>query len=364
VTRAVVIAGPDGYAVQEVEVAPPRAGEVRVRMAAAGVCHSDLNVVERGGTGMFLPAVLGHEGAGVIEELGPDVTGHRAGDHVILAVVAQCGKCRYCCSGQPTLCDQGRFGRGGLLRDGTTRVSAGDQDIGQMAGLGTWCGEAVVAADVAIRIDPAMPLPQAAIIGCGVVTGYGGAVAVGRTRPEETVAVIGCGGVGLSGVQGARISGAAQIIAVDVIRGKLDHALKMGATDVVDSSEADPVSAVLDLTGGEGVDVALDFVGAQTTSAQAIAMTRRGGRCVFTGLSDRSWTVDVAAFLRQGKTLVGNYMGMMDFRKAFAELIDLYQGGRLLLDEMVSRTIALDDVPDAFRAMTAGEVARSVITTW
>lgn len=363
--RAAVINGADGLEILDVTVAPPQVGEVRVQMAAAGVCHSDLNVVNRGGSGMFLPAVLGHEGAGVVEELGPGVEGLAVGDHVILAVVASCGDCRYCKSGQPTLCDLGRFGRGAVLRDGTTRLSTGGTAVGQMAGLGTWCAEAVVPADVAIRIDSAMPLTPAAMIGCGVVTGYGAAAAVGQVSAGESVAVIGCGGVGLSGLQGARIAGAERVIAVDRVAAKLELAKKLGATDVVDVSTAsDPVEAVLELTAGEGVDVALDFVGAQATATQAINMTRRGGRCVFTGLAASKWELEVGTFLRLGKTLRGNYMGMLPFGHAFGELVSLYQEGRLLLDEMVSREIAVDDVADAFRAMEAGEVARSVITSW
>ncbi|HWE57408.1 MAG TPA: Zn-dependent alcohol dehydrogenase [Acidimicrobiales bacterium] len=362
--RAAVIHGPEGFDILDLKVAPPEAGEVRVRMSAAGVCHSDLNVVHRGGTGMFLPAVLGHEGAGIVEEVGAGVEDVAVGDHVVLAVVASCGHCRYCLKGQPTLCDLGRFGRGARLRDGTTRLSVDGTAVGQMAGLGTWSAEAVVPSDVAIRIDPAMPMPQAAIIGCGVVTGYGAATVLGEVATGDTVAVIGCGGVGLSGLQGARIRGAERVIAVDRLPAKLGYATALGATDTVDASATDPVEAVLELTGGEGVDVALDFVGAQATAVQAINMTRRGGRCVFTGLADPTWTLETVTFLRQGKTLRGNYMGMLPFRRAFPELIELYQQGRLLLDEMVSREIAIDDVADAFRAMEAGEVARSVVTSW
>ena len=363
--RAVVIRGAGGMDVCDLAVAGPREGEVRVRMRAAGVCHSDLNVLNRSGTGMFLPAVLGHEGSGVVEDVGPGVGDLEPGDHVILAVVAQCGHCLYCTSGQPTLCEQGHFGRGALLRDGTTRLTFDGQPVGQMAGLGTWCEEAVVAADVAIKVDPSMPFPQAAILGCGVVTGYGAAVNAGHVGPGETVAVIGCGGVGLSGLQGARIAGAGRIIAIDVVEGKLDLATTMGATETLDATAVDDVVAeVLDRTGGHGADVVLDFVGSASTSAQAVAMTRNGGRCVFTGLAGSDWSISVTDFLRYGKTITGNYMGMGNFRKTFAELTTLYHQGRLQLDEMVSREIAVTEVAEAFRAMQAGEVARSVITKW
>jgi len=361
-SKALVLFGPDRLEVHEVAVAGPGPGEIRVRIAAAGVCHSDLNVYDRGGTGMVLPAVLGHEAAGVVEDVGSGVTALAPGDHVILSVVPQCGRCVYCAGGQPTLCDDGVTAFGGTLTDGGTRITLDGRAVRQAAGVGAWCEHAVVPATAAVRVDPGIPLVPAALIGCGVVTGYGAAVNVARVGPDDRVAVIGCGGVGLSALQSARIVGVRQIIAVDTMPGKLEHARRLGATDTVEAGAEDPVAAVRDLTGGSGADVTLDFVGTSGTVRQAVGMTRRGGQVVLTGLGAAEWTLPVGEVVGQGKVLRGNLLGMGSFAADFTRLVELYRAGDLLLDEMITRTIGLEDVEAAFAAMRAGTEARSVIT--
>ena len=362
-STALVLFGPDRLEVREVRVADPGPGEIRVRVAAAGVCHSDLNVYDRGGTGMVLPTVLGHEAAGVVEDVGAGATGVAPGDHVILCVVPQCGRCRYCAGGQPTLCDDGITAFGGTLTDGGTRVTLDGADVHQAAGVGAWSDHVVVPATAAVKVPADIPLAPAALLGCGVVTGYGAAANVARVGPDDQVAVIGCGGVGLSAVQAARIGGARQIIAVDTMPGKLEHARRLGATHTVDASAgADVVAEVRELTGGAGVDAALDFVGTPGVARQALSMTRRGGQVVFTGLGAPEWTLPVGELVGQGKVLRGNLLGMGSFTADFARLVDLYRSGALLLDEMISRSIGLADVPSAFAAMRAGTENRSVIT--
>jgi S-(hydroxymethyl)glutathione dehydrogenase/alcohol dehydrogenase len=348
----------------DIEIEAPRAGEIKIRMAASGVCHSDLSM--QNGT-MFpnCPIVLGHEGAGIVEELGEGVTGLEVGDHVIVSWVPQCGECFFCTRDQGFLCENSgaALASGGLL-DGTPRFSVNGQPLMQMAASGTFATESIIPAIGAVKIPKDMPMKQAALIGCGVLTGVGAAMNTADIKKGDTVAVIGCGGVGLNVIQGARIAGAAEIIAVDLADGKLAMAKEFGATQTVNAGSGDPVSAVMSLTGERGADVAFEVIGLQQTIEQCIGMTRRGGQAVLVGVPKMDAMVQVPAFLGlvlQSKEIKGCWYGSSNVQKDIPKLIELYKSGELKLDELISRTIELEGVNDAFEAMGSGEVARSVI---
>jgi Zn-dependent alcohol dehydrogenase len=329
---------------------------------AAGVCHSDLHVYEAGAATMHVPIVLGHEGAGEVLETGPNVTEFQPGDHVVLCVMPQCGTCPSCVRGQPTLCTTYPKTLGGSLPDGTFPLTRDTEPVGQMAGIGCWSEEAVVHRLSAVKIDKSIPLISAAVLGCAVVTGFGAVANVARVAGDDTMAVIGCGGVGLNAVQAGRIAGAERIIAVDINASKLRLASAFGATDLVDSSQADPVEQVRELTGGHGTTFTFDFVGSLATTRSALPMTRRGGTVVCTGLANPDMTFSVNDLIRAGRTIKGNMMGMAEFRSEYPKLIRLYNEGLLLLDQLVSMRLKLDQVHDAFDAMQGGDVARSVLT--
>ena len=344
----------------------PRPGEVLLRMAAAGVCHSDL-AMQRGVIPAPLPAVLGHEGAGFVEAVGEGVTSVAPGDLVAVSWVAQCGECFYCGRGQPELCDKGvmAMATGGLL-DGTGRLGAGGRHLFQALGCGTFSDVTVVPEIATVKVAPDLDPAVVALLGCAVVTGVGAALNTADIRPGDTVAVIGCGGVGLNVVQGARIAGADRVIAVDVHPAKLDTAAALGATDAVlaGADNRDPVSAVMDLTAQRGADVTFEVIGVQATIEQALAMTRRGGQTVLVGIPAMDVVLHVPAMVGlvlAQKTVKGCWLGSSDLRRDVPRLVDLYRQGELRLDELVSRRVDLDGVNDAFAAMEAGEVARSVV---
>jgi NDMA-dependent alcohol dehydrogenase len=348
----------------EVDLDPPKAGEVRVRMGASGVCHSDLSVVN--GTLLSpLPSVLGHEGAGVVEEIGDGVTSVRRGDHVVLSFVPQCGECYFCTHDSPEMCEPGfmAMATGGQL-DMTPRFVRGGAPLHQMSGLGTFSEELVCPEISTVKVDPEVPLTRAALIGCGVLTGVGAAVNTADLRPGDTVGVIGCGGVGLNVIQGAKHQGAQRIIAVDQFDSKLALAEQFGATDKVNAKEGDAVAQLQELTSGRGVDVAFEVIGSKATVQQALAMTRRGGQAIVVGVPKMEQTLEIPIameLLVNEKQVRGSWYGSSNVRRDVPRLIDLYQQGTLKLDELVSRTIGLADINDAFKAMEAGEVARSVV---
>jgi S-(hydroxymethyl)glutathione dehydrogenase/alcohol dehydrogenase len=350
--------------VRHVEVEPPRAGEVAVRVVASGVCHSDLSMQD-GTTITPTPVVLGHEGAGVVEQVGESVTSVEPGDHVVISWVPQCGCCFFCEKGQPHLCEQATvvMASGGLL-DGTTRFRSNGIPVYQMLAAGTFAERTVVPEAGVVKVDDDLDLEVAALLGCAVLTGVGAATTTAGIAVGDTVAVVGCGGVGLNVVQGARLAGAGSIIAVDVHGAKLELARQLGATEVVDATHKDPVSAVMGLTGERGADVSFEVVGTQRTMEQAVAMTRRGGQVVLVGLPAMDVAIHLPAFLDlilAAKTITGCWYGSSDVRQAVPSLVHHYRRGDLKLHELITRTIALDDVNDAFDAMKRGEVARSVI---
>ena len=348
----------------DVELEPPRAGEVRLRMAASGVCHSDL-AMRDGTMPVCLPAVLGHEGAGVVVEVGPGVDDLGPGDHVLVSWVPQCGSCYFCRRGQPQLCQDADMVmvNGGLLV-GTPRFRWRGREAFQMCGCGTFAEETVIPATGAVAVPADLDLTVATLIGCGVLTGVGAALNTASITEGDVVAVVGCGGVGLNVVQGARLAGAGTIVAVDTNPAKLALAEAMGATDCVDASREDPVSAVMTLSGERGADVAFEVIGLGPTIDQVLTMTRRGGQAVLVGIPSMDVMLTVPAWvglILQSKTIKGCWYGSAEVRRDVPRLIDLYRRGELHLDELVSRRIELAEVNDAFRAMTAGEVARSVI---
>ncbi len=348
----------------DVELERPRAGEVRVRMAASGVCHSDLNMRD-GVLPVCLPAVLGHEGAGVVTEVGPGVADLHPGERVLISWVPQCGSCYFCGRGQPHLCRDADtvMVNAGLL-DGTPRFRWRGREAFQMCGCGTFTEETVIPVTGAVAVPADLDLSVAALLGCGVLTGVGAALNTASITEGDVVAVLGCGGVGLNVVQGARLAGAGTIVAIDTNPDKLALAEAMGATHAVDASRSNPVSAVMSLSGERGADVAFEVIGLAPTIEQVVAMTRRGGQAVLVGIPSIDVMVSIPAWvglILQGKTITGCWYGSADVRRDVPRLIDLYRKGELLLDELVSRRIDLADVNDAFRAMTAGEVARSVI---
>ncbi len=348
----------------EIDVADPKAGEIRIQMGASGVCHSDLSVV-RGVLPIALPAVLGHEGAGTITQLGEGVDHLSIGDHVVVSWVPQCGVCYFCEHDQGELCETGSMASmsGGLL-DMTSRVSRDGTPISVMAASGTFAEEAIIPAIGAVKIDPSIPLTAGALIGCGVLTGFGAAVNTASIRKGDSVVVIGCGGVGLNVIQGAKHAGAERIIAVDMVDGKLQTATKFGATHTVNPSAGDALGQVMELTGGRGADVAFEVIGLGATIEQALQMTRRGGQAVIVGVPsfDTTLTINPAMdLLVQEKQIRGCWYGSSNVHRDVPKLAGLYQSGELMLDELMSAQITLDQVNEAMDNMGSGEIARSVI---
>jgi Zn-dependent alcohol dehydrogenase len=351
-------------AVETVRLDPPGSGEVLVRIAAAGVCHSDVHLADgQLGEGRW-PIVLGHEGAGVVTALGEGVSGVREGDHVVFCLVASCGLCEACRSGRRTLCEPaGADGLAGNVRTGTRRLHAVDGSALQHGfTIACFAEHAVVAAESVIPIPRDVPLWQAALLGCGVITGFGAVTHGAGVRIGERVAVIGCGGVGLQVIAAARLAGAGTIVAVDRRPDKLEHALRRGATHAVNASDGDAAAAeIITLTGG-GADHAFEVVGAARTIRLAWDSLRPGGTAVVVGLAPRGVEVALPAieFLSE-KSIVGSYYGTGDPVQALPGLVNLVRSGRLELADMVSHLIDLDGVADAMDRLRRGEGDRSVI---
>lgn len=352
--------------IEPVEVLEPGTGEIRVRMHAAGVCHSDLHVMT-GDLPMVTPIILGHEGAGVVESVGPGVTALEPGDHVIPIWRMSCGQCRYCMGGRPALCDVGTAMRfTGLMPDGATRFrnAAGDS-IHHYAGVSTFSQMSTMPEGAAVKIPKDFSLEKAALIGCGVITGVGAVWNTAKVHQGASVAVFGCGGIGLNIVQGARMAGATKIIAVDTVPSKLDYAKTLGATDVINISEPgnDPVQAIRDLTGGLGVDYAFEAIGKATPIEQAYDSVCKGGTCVVAGISppEERAKINVNQLVYGEKTLAGSLYGSSRPRIDLLTLIDLHRHGKLMLDELLTRTYPLSKINEAYQALANGEVARSLI---
>lgn len=343
--------------VEDVHLTAPGDGMVRVRIAASGVCHSDLSV-QNGAIPQVTPAVLGHEGAGVVVEVGPRVTSLATGDHVVVSWLAPCRVCQFCLGGRVELCEHG-IDHAFAEPYGTVN----GEPVSCAFGAGTFAEETVVPEAAAVQIDSDFSLERAALIGCAVVTGVGAVVNTADVSPGETAAIVGCGGVGLAAVQGARLSGAALIIAVDRVAAKLEMAVANGATHTVDASLCDPVAAVRELTGGRGADHAIEVVGLSTTIAQTYGMTRRGGTVTVVGAGafDDQVSIPALSVMVDAKRIQGCVYGGADPARDIPRMVDLSKVGALDLDLLITTRIRIEDVNDAFRAMLAGEVARSLI---
>ncbi|MEO8423752.1 MAG: alcohol dehydrogenase catalytic domain-containing protein [Actinomycetota bacterium] len=347
--------------VEPIEVDDPQAGEVQVRIVASGVCHSDLWARDNGNWGMPFPMLLGHEGAGIVEQVGDGVEGLQIGDRVVLSWAVPCGTCRSCVRGVPRRCSHAwtQAPRIRRARDGAS--------LSGVLACGTLATRTVVHAAQAIPLPDGIPLDSACLLGCGVSTGVGAAIQTAKVWPGANVAVIGLGGIGLAALQGARIAGAERLIAIDIAQGKLAWATTFGATDVVDASAVDPIEAVRDLTGGAGVDFAFEATGVPICVRQAVEMLAYAGAAVAIGVppipSDvfLPWSGSEGAAYPNKASLLITDGGDPIPAEDFPQMARWYLEGRLDLDGMVTRTLGLDDLDEAFRAMLAGEVIRSVV---
>jgi NDMA-dependent alcohol dehydrogenase len=354
-------AGED-WSVEEVDLDPPQEGEVLVSFAATGVCHSDHHI--RTGDLFPMPVIGGHEGAGIVEEVGPGVRALKVGDHVVGSFLPICGRCRWCATGHQNLCDRGALMATGTQMDGTYRRHARGRDIGVMCMLGTFAEYGTVAEDSLVKIDDDVPLIQASLVGCGVATGWGSAVNTANVSPGDTVVVIGCGGIGSGAIQGARLAGAEKIVAVDIVAGKRDKAMLFGATHFV-TSVAEATALVADITRGVMADSALLTVGLVEGPmiGDAINMVSKNGSVVVAGLAglfDNSPTLNLALFTLFQKRLLGSLYGEANPYADIPRLLSLYREGKLMLDEMITE-YRLADINVAFADMLAGNIIRGVV---
>jgi S-(hydroxymethyl)glutathione dehydrogenase/alcohol dehydrogenase len=349
--------------IETIDIDKPKRGEVLVKMAASGVCHTDLSVLNATLPFPPPPVVLGHEGAGIVTEVGTDVTAVQPGDHVILSWRPFCGKCGYCATGRTHLCQTVAMSLlQGYLLDNTSRLHKGDLEIRHFIGVSSFAEYAIVPESGVVKIRTDIPLEVAALVGCGVMTGVGAATRTAKVEPGSSVAVIGCGGVGLNVIQGAALAGAGKIIAIDLHTMKLDLAKQFGATHLVNPADGDPVIQVLGLTDMLGVDYAFEAIGRGDTALQAYNSIRPGGTAVIVGVAKADEVIAIPALsILQEKTLKGSLYGSARPSVDMPKLLDLYMSKKLKLDELVSRRIPLEQVNEAFQWMEKGEVARSVI---
>jgi NDMA-dependent alcohol dehydrogenase len=348
-------------AVEEIEVEFPRRGEVMIKMAACGICHSDLSATN-GTIPMPAPLVLGHEGAGVVVAVGEGVTEYAIGDHVLSSFVSMCGRCRYCQTGRPQLCDQAAKAAISLP-DGSVRTrDLEGRPLNIFSGCGVMAEYATLHVDNVVKIGADVALDRACLIGCGVMTGVGAAVNTAKVEPGSIAVVFGCGGVGLNAIQGCRIAGAAMIVAVDLSDAKLELARSFGATHAMNSATPDLVKALRKLTGG-GADYAFECVGKGDIVAQAYGVLAKGGKAVVVGVAapKDTTTIRTGSLTFEEKTLTGSYFGSARPRQDFPRLLALYREKRLKLDELVTRRYRIDEAPQAFADLAEGRNARGVI---
>jgi NDMA-dependent alcohol dehydrogenase len=383
-TRAAVIGGVGrDWEVRTVDLEAPKAGEALVKMGAAGVCHSDDHfstgdsvlpeetVAQMVAAGLpemrFFPMIGGHEGAGVVAEVGPGVTDLAVGDHVAVSFMPSCGRCRWCVSGRSFICDRGaQLFSTGMVTDGTPRRFLDGEPLIAMMQVGTFSEHVVAATDSLVKIDPSVSLFAGSLVSCGVTTGWGAAVNRAGTQPGDTVVVVGVGGVGINAVQGARMVGARQIIAVDPVAFKRDSALRFGATHVVSSAE-EAIPLVQQLTHGAMAERVIVAPGVLHTDmmAAALALTGKGGTCVPVAVAPMSETtvpISMSQFVGYAKEIKGTLYGNLNPRESMPKLLSLYQNGLLNLDDLVTRTYVLDDINQAFTDMRDGANLRGLIT--
>jgi S-(hydroxymethyl)glutathione dehydrogenase / alcohol dehydrogenase len=354
---AVYVGDATSLAIEQLKPNPPGPRDVIVEIGASGVCHSDLSIM-RGYVPLPPGLVLGHEGAGRVAEVGAEVSRVKKGDRVVASFVPACGACWHCLHDESELCE---------LENEVAMQMRGSRPDGSpyfcMTGLGTFSDVMTVNESSVVKIDTDLPDAQLALIGCGVTTGVGAALNTAGVKPGSSVAVLGCGGVGQSVIQGARIAGAGRIIAIDPQELKRKTAMKLGATDVVDPSKGDPVEQVKALTGGRGADYAFEVIGLPETIFTTYNLARRGGEVIIVGMArfDAQFTLPAFGIFYEQKTVKGCKYGSAQVRRDFPRFVELIETGRLDISSMVSKTIKLEGVNDAFRAMEAGEVIRSVI---
>lgn len=344
--------------VEEVDLDPPKKGEVKVRIAVTAVCHSDIHIVKGELPGGKLPIVAGHESSGYIEEVGEGVTQVKVGDPVVLSLLVACGQCRYCTIGMPHLCEA----KWPLNTESRLHNKKG-QDLGHGTRTATFAEYAIVDQSQTVPIPKDMPMAQAALLSCGVITGFGAAVNRAQVRPGESAVVIGVGGVGINSIQGARFCGAYPIIAVDVLDNKLEMSKNFGATHTVNAKSTDPIKAVKELTAGRGADYVFITVGSCDAVKQGISMCGPRGTTIAIGLPpvQQTMTMSPHEFIRFEKTLTGSYMGTTRLKVDIPDLVKFYKAGMLKLDELITGRYPLDQINEAIDSVVRGEALRNVI---
>jgi alcohol dehydrogenase len=348
--------------ISEIDLEGPGPGEVLVKIGAAGLCHSDLSVID-GNRPRPTPMVLGHEAAGIVQEVGRDVTDLQPGDHVALVFVPSCGHCLPCASGRPALCEPAAVAGGaGTLLSGERRIRRGGAEINHLLGVAAFAEYATCSRRSLVKIDPEIPLEQAALFGCAVLTGVGAVVNTARIEPGTTVAVIGLGGVGLSTILGALAAGAERILAIDLAEDKLALAVSLGATDSFKAGEG-AAEAIREATGG-GVHYAFEMAGAVPALDLAYRITRRGGMTVTAGLPNPNAILQLPALslIGEERTLKGSYMGSAVPSRDIPRYVALFKRGRLPVDRLLSGTIRLDDINEGFDRLREGKAIRQIIT--
>ncbi|MGJ7509819.1 Zn-dependent alcohol dehydrogenase [Variovorax sp. GT1P44] len=348
--------------VEDILVDPPGPHEVMIKVGACGVCHSDLSVTN-GTLPLPAPVILGHEGAGVVCQVGEGVTDLKVGDHVISSFVNTCGRCRYCTSGKPNLCDQGNTTPYTLPGAQPRTRDANGQPLNVMGGCGVMAEYATLHENNVVKVTPDVPLDRCALVGCGVMTGWGAACNTAKVEPGAICVVFGAGGVGLSTLQGCQIAGATMIVAVDMLASKLELAKVFGATHVIDASKSENVVKELRKLTGGGADYAFECVGHGEIVAQAYACLRKGGTAIVVGLAGptNTTTLKTASFALEEKGIKGSYYGSTRPRHDFPRLLALYQAGKLKLDELITHRYRIDEAPQAFEDLAQGRNARGVI---
>jgi alcohol dehydrogenase len=348
--------------IEDLELDAPQAGEVLVELVGAGLCHSDLSTIN-GSRPRPVPMVIGHEASGIVRELGPGVADLKVDDHVVFSYVPMCGRCLCCATGRPALCESGAAANtAGTLLGGGVRFRKGASRMLHHLGVSAFSQFTVAAQESLIKIDPAVPLPTAALFGCAILTGVGAVANTAKVAPGQPVAVFGLGGVGLAAVMGAKLAGAFPIIAIDTLPAKFELARRLGAHHTINPADTDVVKAIADLTNG-GVEFAFEAVGSANVLATAYAATRRGGTAVSVGLPHPSQQLSIQAvsLVGQEKSIRGSYMGSAVPRRDIPRLIALYQSGALPVDELLSPTITLDEINVGFDRLDDGSAIRQLV---
>ncbi len=346
--------------IEDVELDDPKAGEVLVKVGAAGICRSDRHFLH-GDANINLPAVLGHEGAGTVERVGPGVTSVSPGQQVIFSFVPACGRCKTCLDGRSHLCDNHMIS-GPFMYDGTTRLHKGDQRIHHMGKVACFAEYAVVPETGVVPVSSPIPMDKAAMIGCCVMTGVGAVIFNAKVAAGSTVAVVGCGGVGVNVIMGARLVNASKIIAIDISESQLEFAMQFGATHTINARDQDPVAQVKELTGGQGADYTFEVLGSPETAKAAFDMCAKSGTATMVGIAPTGAeaSVNLVDLVRMEKTVRGCYYGS-GARTDMPTMVDLYLAGKLNLDDLVVRHYSLDQINEAYDDMDKGEVGRGAI---